>query len=78
MGLLDDLRGAAAKVDPSLQPSSNEVGPLLGALIAYTEHGDKFLKAAESDNGAQEVSALLSGDQDTGPAAAGKKDKKDG
>jgi hypothetical protein len=61
---LDDLRAAAPSLDSSLAPSSNEVGPLLGALIAYQEHGDKFLKAAGSDNGPNEVSKLLAGDTD--------------
>ena len=61
VGLIDDLRTVAASLDPSLQPSSNEVAPLLGALVAYTEHGDKVVKAAEQ-NGSAGVSELLSGD----------------
>ncbi len=56
MGLLDDLRASAGHLDSSLQPSSNEVAPLLGALIAYQEHGDKFLKAESGED----VSKLLS------------------
>jgi hypothetical protein len=67
MGLIDELRTVAASLDPSLQPSSNEVGPLLGALIAYTEHGSAVVKAAESDNAAAAVSQLLAGD-DAGDA----------
>jgi hypothetical protein len=58
MSLMDDLRTVAASLDPSLAPSSNEVGPLLGALIAYTEHGDKIVQAAE-DGGSAGVSDLL-------------------
>jgi hypothetical protein len=64
MTLMDDLRTVAARLDPSLAPSSNEVGPLLGALIAYTEHGEKVVKAAEGDNGSTGVSELLSPDAD--------------
>jgi hypothetical protein len=58
--LLEDLQTVAANLDPSLQPSSNDVGPLLGALVAYTEHGSAVVKAAESDNGPAAVSKLLS------------------
>jgi hypothetical protein len=77
MGLLDDLRAAAPSIDPSLAPSSNEVGPLLAALIAYQEHGDKFLKAAGSDDGPAKVSELLS---DTGESkgSSSSKASKDG
>ena len=67
MGLLDDLRGASGQLDSSLQPTSNEVGPLLGALIAYSEHGQKFLDAAgDDDDGPGAVSKLLSGESDQG------------
>ncbi|HKD16469.1 MAG TPA: hypothetical protein VKG23_01280 [Thermoanaerobaculia bacterium] len=59
MGLSDDLRAAAASIDPQFVPSSNETGPLLAALVAYTEHGDKFLKAAEGDDATAKVTELL-------------------
>jgi len=59
MSLLDDLRAAADCIDPQFQPTSNETGPLLGALIAYTEHGDKFLKAAGQEDGTAAVTELL-------------------
>ena len=62
MGLTEDLKAASGSIDASLLPSSNDVVPLLGALIAYTEHGDKFLKAAGSDNATQDVSELLAGE----------------
>jgi hypothetical protein len=76
VSLLDELRKAAGQLDPSLQPSSNEVGPILGALIAYTEHGDKFLKAA--DKGAGDVSELLAGGEEPPkPAATGAPKGKD-
>jgi hypothetical protein len=65
MGLLDDLRAAAPSLDPQFQPSSNEAGPVLGALIAYTEHADKFLKAAQEGTAA--VTELLA----PAPAADG-------
>jgi hypothetical protein len=58
MSLMDDLRTVAASLDPSLAPSTNEVGPLLGALIAYTEHGDKAVKAV--NEGPEALSELLS------------------
>jgi hypothetical protein len=47
MGLLDDLREAVPSLDAQFQPSSNEVGPLLGALVHYQEHGQAFLDAAK-------------------------------
>lgn len=69
MGLIDDLKTVAGNLDPSLQPSSNDVGPLLGALIAYTEHGDKVVKATEQ-GGAQGVSELLAGGGDDSSSSA--------
>jgi hypothetical protein len=69
MALIDDLRTVAAHLDPSLQPSSNEVGPLLGALIAHTEHGDAVVTAAESEDGAAAVSELVAGGEDAGAGA---------
>lgn len=73
MGLMDDLRTVAGNLDPSLQPSANELGPLVGALIAYTEHGDAVVKAAEGDDGPAAVSELLSrGSDDTGKTSAAK------
>jgi len=59
VSLLDDLRAAAPALDPQFQPSSNETGPLLGALVAYVEHGDKFLKAAGEDDATAAVTELL-------------------
>jgi hypothetical protein len=55
---LDDLRGIAAKIDPSLQLVSNEVGPVLSAFLYHTQYGEDLVKAA--DTGADEVSKLLS------------------
>ena len=74
MALLDDLKAASANLDPSYQPATSDLAPILGALIAYSEHGDKFLDAA--DQGAQKVSDLLS-DVHAGHDAAttAKKDK---
>jgi hypothetical protein len=71
MSLAHDLQTVAENLDPSLQPSSNDVGPLLGALIAYTEHGDKVVKAAEQ-NGAAGVSELLSGTKPEPSSSSGK------
>jgi hypothetical protein len=58
VSLIEGLREVAASLDPSLQPSSNEVGPMLGALVAYTEHGPAVLKAAKE--GPAALSELLS------------------
>jgi hypothetical protein len=58
MGLVDDLETVAGSLDPSLQPSSNDLAPMLGALIAYTEHGPAVLKAAKE--GPEALSELLS------------------
>lgn len=70
---LDTLRKIAAELDPSLQVGSNEVQPLLSALILYAEHGDALAKAAE--DGAQAVSDLLAPPveppADSGEASAG-------
>jgi hypothetical protein len=57
MGLLDDLREAVPSLDAQFQPSSNEVGPLLGALVHYQEHGQAFLVAAA--DGTDAVTELL-------------------
>jgi hypothetical protein len=75
---MDDLRTAAGAIDSSELPSSNEVVPLLGALIAYTEHGDKLFKAAGSENATADVSALLSDapKDDAGTAADSAKQAK--
>jgi hypothetical protein len=62
VSLLDDLRAVAARLDPQYQPTSNEVGPLLGALIAHTEHGDKLTKAAEDDENPNAVNELVAGE----------------
>jgi hypothetical protein len=77
MSLLDDLRGVSQCLDPQFQPSSNETGPLLGALIAYTEHGDKLLKAAGEDDGTAAVTELLApAPKTTEGASAGETTKK--
>ena len=77
MGLMEELQTVAAHLDSSLQPSSNEVGPLLGALIAYTEHGSAVVKAAEGENGAAAVSDLLSDDGHSKPATSSSSSGKD-
>ena len=76
MSLLDDLRAAAASLDPQFQPSSNETGPLLGALIAYTEHGDKLFKAAGEQDGIAAVTELLAPKATEGAGGAGEPTKK--
>ena len=66
MGLLDDLIAASASLDPSLQPATSQLAPILGALVHYEEHGDKFLKAAAA--GPEAVSSLLAGEPPAEPA----------
>lgn len=61
MSLLSDLRAAAQALDPQFQPSANEVQGILGALVHYAEHGDEFLKAADSS--VEDVAKLLQGEQ---------------
>lgn len=57
MSLLDDLKAAGKALDIQFQPSSNEVQSVVGAVVHYLEHGDEFLKAAES--GTEDLSKLL-------------------
>jgi hypothetical protein len=57
MSLLDDLKAGAAAIDQALQPSSNEIPSLLASVVAFLEHGDKYLQAVEA--GADEVHNLL-------------------
>ena len=71
MSLIDDLRQAAGSLDPQFQPSSNETGAILGALVAYVEHGDKFLQAAQDDNGTAAVTELLAPAPKAEPASSG-------
>jgi hypothetical protein len=67
VSLLDDLRAASGAIDPQFHPSSNETGPLLAALIVYTEHGDTFLKAAsDEENPGGKVTELLAPAPDAG------------
>jgi hypothetical protein len=62
MGLLDDLRQAAPAVDQQFVPGSNDTPGVLAALIVYTEHGDKFLKAAQDDDDPRgKVTELIAG-----------------
>ena len=68
MSLLDDLTAAAQSIDATSQPSSNQVPGIVAALVLYTEHGDKFLKAAE--DGPPAVTALSSGQNPAEPADA--------
>lgn len=63
MSLLDSLRKVAAHIDVGHVPTSAEANKLLGAMIAFAEHGDDVLQAAE--NGAEELIHLLSGSSDT-------------
>jgi hypothetical protein len=71
MSLIEDLRTVADSLDPSLAPSSNEEGPMLGALIAYTEHGPAVLKAAKE--GPEALSELLS--SESAPKSSSKGEK---
>ena len=56
---------------PSSRASTGEVADLLGAQIAYAEHGDKLLDASD-ENGAQGVAEFY----DKQHAAAAKKEEK--
>lgn len=58
MSLLDDLRHAAKSLDPQFQPQTNELQSILGALLVFAEHGEKFLTAAK-DGGTAGVSELV-------------------
>lgn len=57
MSLLDDLKAGAKSIDSALQPTSNEIPSLLASVVAFLEHGDKYLQAVEA--GAEEVHGLL-------------------
>lgn len=65
--LLEQLRAAAEHLDPQFQTSSNEIPGVLSALVYFTEHGDEFLKAAET--GVDEVTKLLAPPAPEEPAA---------
>lgn len=69
VSLLDDLRQAAASIDPQFQPTSNELPGVVAALIAHTEHGDSFLEAA--GQGPEQTSQLLAGGADDAGAEEG-------
>lgn len=58
MGLLDDLREAAATIDPQFLPTQNELQGVVAGLALHLEHGEKFLEAAGS-GGTQAVTDLL-------------------
>jgi hypothetical protein len=54
MSLIDDLR-AVENFATSHQPVVSEIGPIVGALIAYVEHGEELLEAARADVKAREA-----------------------
>jgi len=54
MSLLDDLR-RIENFPPSHLPSVSEVLEVVGLVVAYVEHGDDLLKAAEQDAKAREA-----------------------
>ena len=58
---LDKLREIGRSIDPSQQVQSNEVAPVLSALIYHQQHGRTLEQAAEKSP--QEVSDLLAGRQ---------------
>jgi hypothetical protein len=57
MSLIDDLRKLGNSMPPSHVPGAAEIQGVLGALVAYAEHGPAVLTAFEK--GAQELSDLL-------------------
>jgi hypothetical protein len=59
MSLMEDLRAVAAALDQQFAPSSGETGPLLGALIAYNEHGDRIVAAAKEENALAAVTEVM-------------------
>jgi hypothetical protein len=61
MALIDDLRAAAADVDPQFQPTANELSGFVTALAGYVEHGQAFFDAASE--GADKLAELLAGGQ---------------
>jgi hypothetical protein len=66
MGLLNDLRDIADKIDSSLLPTSQELPGLVGALVYRVEHGAEFVSdLAEKE--AQDVSEWIA-DRESGPA----------
>jgi len=67
MSLLDDLKKAAEAIDVQFQPAFNDIIPVLGALVHYTEHGDSLLKAAET--GVDDVTKLLAPQEKTEESA---------
>lgn len=64
MALIDELRALDQEMPPSHTPTGNEIPQLLGALIAYVEHGDKFVKAA-SDEDPMKLANLLGGTEES-------------
>jgi len=62
MALIDDLRGIASEIPPSHSPSANELSGVVGALIAYVEHGKAVLDAASDP---QKLAELLGGTPDS-------------
>lgn len=60
MSLLDDLR-KIADFPTSHIPAVSEIGPIVGSLIAYVEHGDTLLQVAEK--GGMELAQLLGEDK---------------
>lgn len=73
MALYDDLRAIAEKIPPSHQPTASELGAIVGAAIAYQEHGKKLLDAANSDD-PQDLAELLGGtpEKSSTPPPSGK------
>lgn len=57
MSLIDDLRQVAPHVPPSHVPTLAELPGVLGAFIAYVEHGDNVIEAAAG--GFDDVAALF-------------------
>lgn len=46
--LYDELKALAPSLSPSHRVSGSEVGDVLSALIAYVEHGEPILQAAQT------------------------------
>jgi hypothetical protein len=59
MSLFDDLVNAGKQLPPSHVPSAHDLPGLVGAIVAFGEHGETFLKAAEA--GVDEVASFLGG-----------------
>jgi hypothetical protein len=73
MALIDDLRTVGNEMPPSHTPTANELSGVVGALIAYVEHGKAALDAASDP---QKLAELLGGSPEsksgTSSASSGK------